>query len=83
MTWTFVDSWYEPILDKFRKHLEENHPDRYHENQEEIEYAEESLHYDTRKDGEGQVWRCCWADCTWKIEWIAEYRLASLKEVKK
>jgi hypothetical protein len=82
MTWTFHDAWYQPIVDAFRTHLEEDHPEKYLDNQEELGYAEESLHYDQRKDGEAQIWRCCWADCPWKIEWIVEYRLSHLKELK-
>lgn len=73
-----TDPWYWPVLKVYRTHLEECHADQgWDIIEEEVTYAEEALHYDQRKDGDCQLWRCCFVNCEWKMEWTAVYKLES------
>lgn len=59
-------SWYDPVVDAFRKHLEDDHPDM--DNALEIRIFEEELHYGEQRDGEEHECGCAWVGCTWRIK---------------
>ena len=66
-------SWYDVLVDQFRKHQEQEHPHRdYHY---EVRVFEEELHYGERRDNQQDEWPCCWVDCKWHIKFKTSIKL--------
>ena len=59
--------WWWPLREAFKKHLDEAHPEKCFENQEELDLWVEEPPYVELKDAQDHQWWCFWSGCQWTI----------------
>ena len=71
MSW----SWYAEAYDLLRKHLMDNHDDKWAHNDDELCLFEDEFVYGEFKHGDDHEVSCPWCDCDWKLKFTTHVRM--------
>jgi len=73
--------WYWPLVQDLTKHIQDEHMDQ-DGAMDEINFAEEYLHYESFRDGEYVSLQCPWShhcSCDWKVSAHIKFELVESK----